>query len=87
MNALKKWWNEEPIATRVGPVVVLVAGYLVYKGIIDATTEELIVGVAAVLLGGGALASARATVYPFAKLPGVVLDLLRGNRTPDGPSE
>lgn len=87
MNALKKWWNEEPIATRLGPVIVLVAGYLVYKGIIDATTQELIIGVAAALLGGGALASARASVSPLAKLTGAALDLIRGNRTSDGPSE
>ncbi|MEV0367500.1 hypothetical protein [Nocardia fusca] len=87
MNALKKWWNEEPVAVRVGPIVVLVAGYLVYKGIIDATTEELIIGVAAALLGGGALVSARASVSPLAKLTGAALDLIRGNRAPDGPSE
>ena len=87
MNALKKWWNEEPIATRLGPVIVLVAGYLVYKGIIDATTEELVIGIAAALFGGTALVSARASVSPLAKLTGAALDLLRGSREPERPME
>ncbi len=81
MNALKRWWNEEPIATRVGPIVVLVAGYLVYRGVIDAQTQELIVGIAAVLFGGTAVAAARSKVFATANLPGMVLDFLRGRRS------
>lgn len=87
MNALKKWWNEEPIATRVGPVVALIAGYLLYKGVIDAATEELVIGIVGVLLGGSALVSARSTVFPLAKLGAAALDAIRGDRLRDRPSE
>ncbi|WP_280455634.1 hypothetical protein [Nocardia brasiliensis] len=77
MNALRKWWNEEPLATRVGPVVVLVVGYLVSKGFVDHATEDLIIGIAAAILGGGALVTARAKVWPELKLPAAVRALLR----------
>lgn len=78
MTALKKWWNEEPIATRIGPVVVLLVGYLVTKGVIDEATQELVIGIAAALLGGGALLAARAKVSPLAKLIVAASDMLRG---------
>ncbi|MGI5223073.1 hypothetical protein [Nocardia sp. CA-290969] len=87
MTALKKWWNEEPIASRIGPVVALIAGYLLYKGVIDAATEELVIGVVGLLLGGTALVSARSTVFPFAKLGAAALDAIRGERLRDRPSE
>jgi len=85
MTALKRWWAEEPIATRVGPVVLLIVGYLVTKGVVDEATEELIVGIAGLLFGGGALLTARAKVWPEIKLPAAVLDLIRGDR--DRPIE
>jgi len=81
MNALRKWWDEEPIATRVGPIVALVAGYLVYRGVIDTQTQELVVGIAAILFGGTAVAAARSKVFAEARLPGIVLDFLRGGRS------
>lgn len=87
MTALKKWWNEEPVATRVGPVVALIAGYLLYKGVIDAATEDLVIGIAGVLFGGTALLSARSTVLPLAKLGAAALDAIRGERLRDRPSE
>ncbi|MFI6215624.1 hypothetical protein ACIBCD_26835 [Nocardia brasiliensis] len=77
MNALRKWWNEEPLAARVGPVVVLVVAYLVSKGFVDHATEDLIIGIAMAILGGGALVTARAKVWPEMKLPAAVRDLLR----------
>ncbi|MBF6363220.1 hypothetical protein IU447_24190 [Nocardia farcinica] len=80
MTALKKWWNDEPVATRVGPLIVLIAGYLVYRGVIDETTQELIIGIAAILLGGGAVAVARAKVSPLAKLTDAALDLIRPDK-------
>ncbi len=80
MNALRKWWNEEPIATRVGSIIILVAGYLVYRGVIDTQTQDLIVGIAAILFGGAGVVAARSKVFATAKLPGLVLDFLRGRR-------
>lgn len=79
MNALKRWWNEEPIATRIGPVVVLIAGYLVTKGVIDEVTEELVIGIVGFLFGGGALLAARAKVSPLSKLIAAASDALRGD--------
>lgn len=87
MNALRRWWAEEPVATRVGPIVVLIVGYLVTKGLVDEAAEELIIGIATALLGGGALLTARAKVWPEIKLPAAVLDLIRGDRDPDRPIE
>lgn len=80
MNALKRWWDEEPIATRLGPVVALIAGYLVYRGVIDTQTQELVVGIVAILFGGAGVAAARSKVFAAAKLPGMVLDFLHGHR-------
>jgi hypothetical protein len=68
VNQIRKWLRDEPIATRVGPAVVLVAGYLLARGVIDADTADLIVALVALVAGGGAVLGARALVSPLSKL-------------------
>jgi hypothetical protein len=59
----------EPVATRMGPAVALVAAYLFARGVIDASTADLIAGLVAILGGGGVLALARAKVAPWPPRP------------------
>lgn len=68
MNRLRTLFREEPIATRVGPAVVLIAGYLLTRGVIDSDTADLITALVALIAGGGAVVGARALVFPMAKL-------------------
>ncbi|WP_280410678.1 hypothetical protein [Nocardia asiatica] len=72
MSALANWIKAqlkgEPLATRVGPALLLIVGYLVTRGVIDDDLGQLIAAVVTLLLGGGALAAARALVTPMSKL-------------------
>lgn len=72
MRALVDWINAqlkgEPLATRIGPALLLVVGYLVTRGVIDDDLGQLIAAVVTVLVGGTALAAARALVTPMSKL-------------------
>ena len=57
LNALKR----EPVRVRLYGLAVLVAGYLVARGVIQPTDYTFIVGVAALVLG---VETARAAVTP-----------------------
>lgn len=59
----------EPVATRVGPALALVAAYLFARGVIDASTADLIAGLVAILGGGGVVALARAKATPWPPRP------------------
>lgn len=61
---LQQLLGDEPVITRVGPVIVLVAAFLAARGLLDGSTVELIVGIVAALGGGGALITARGKVTP-----------------------
>lgn len=60
------WLDSEPIRTRVYPVLVVVAGYLAVKGVLDSDTASLVLGLAAALVGGVATEAGRARVSPIA---------------------
>ncbi|MGY2019408.1 hypothetical protein [Nocardia gipuzkoensis] len=72
MSTLADWIKAqlkgEPLATRVGPALLLIVGYLVTRGVIDGDLGQLIAAVVTVLVGGSALAAARALVTPMSKL-------------------
>jgi hypothetical protein len=72
MSALVDWIKAqlkgEPLATRVGPALLLIVGYLVTRGVLDEDLGQLIAAVVTVLIGGTALAAARALVTPMSKL-------------------
>ncbi|WP_378735426.1 hypothetical protein [Nocardia brasiliensis] len=54
----------EPVAVRLAPVLVAVVAYLVTRGTIDGALGELLVAAVVAVLGGGAIAGARARVDP-----------------------
>ncbi|MFC4124947.1 hypothetical protein [Nocardia rhizosphaerae] len=54
----------EPVAVRLTPVLLAVVAYLVARGTIDDQLAELLVAVVVAVLGGGAIAGARARVTP-----------------------
>lgn len=72
---MKNWitalLGNEPLVAAVGPVVILVAGYLLARGWLDSDTAQLIIGVVTAIGGGGAVLGARALVTPTAKLPDI----------------
>jgi hypothetical protein len=68
MNHVRKWLRDEPIAARVGPAVVLLAGYLLARGVIDTDTADLVVALVGLVAGSGAVVGARALVTPLSKL-------------------
>ncbi|MGV9742883.1 hypothetical protein [Nocardia farcinica] len=63
MNRIKALVATEPILTRLTPVLGLLAVYLIGKYVADAELADLLLGIAAVVLGGGAMASARSRVW------------------------
>jgi hypothetical protein len=65
---IKAQLQGEPLASRVGPALLLVVGYLVTRGVIDNDLGQLIAAVVTILIGGSALAAARALVTPMSKL-------------------
>jgi hypothetical protein len=68
VNRVTNWLDSEPVITRVGPVVLLIVGYLLVKGGIDQDTSDLVLGIVGIILGSGVVVSARAAVTPMAKL-------------------
>ncbi|AHH16598.1 hypothetical protein NONO_c17980 [Nocardia nova SH22a] len=69
MNTLRKWLAEEPIATRLGPVIVAFVAYLVARGVVSSDDIDQIAAIVAALGGVGGIFGARALVKPMAKLP------------------
>lgn len=69
MTRLRRWWDEEPVATRIGPALVALAVYLAAREQIDSDTLDLIVALVTILGGGGAVAAARAKVAPWRPPP------------------
>lgn len=71
---MKNWiatlLGDEPVIASIGPVIILVAGYLFARGWLDSDTAQLIIGVVTAIGGGGAVLGARTLVTPTAKLPG-----------------
>jgi len=67
VNAITKVLNSEPILTRMSPVLGLLAIYLIGKYVTDADLANLLLGIATIVLGGGAMVTARAKVRPLAK--------------------
>lgn len=68
MDKVLSWLDSEPVATRVGPVVLLIVGYLLTKGTVDQDTTDLVLGIVAAILGVGGVAAARGAVIPIASL-------------------
>lgn len=54
----------EPVAVRLVPALLAIVAYLVARGTIDDQLGELLVALVVALLGGGAIAGARARVTP-----------------------
>lgn len=69
MNAVKKWFTHEPIATQIGPVVVAFVAYLVARGVVSSDDIDQIAAIVAAVGGVGGIFGARALVAPTAKLP------------------
>ncbi|MBF6411192.1 hypothetical protein [Nocardia farcinica] len=67
MNRIKALVATEPILTRMTPVLGLLAIYLIGKYVTDADLANLLLGVATIVLGGGAMVTARSAVRPLAK--------------------
>jgi hypothetical protein len=67
-NKVSILMDVEPILTRIGPVVVVLVGYLLARGIVDRDTYDLVVALAGVLIGGGAITTARSASVPLASL-------------------
>lgn len=67
MNGLRKAFREEPILTRVTPVLSLLAAYLIGRYVVDAELADLLLGIVGILLGGGGALWARSAVRPLAK--------------------
>ena len=66
IGRLAEFVEREPVAARLGPVLLAIVGYLVTRGTIDNQLGELLVAIVVALFGGGALAAARARVTPVA---------------------
>ncbi|MBF6459791.1 hypothetical protein IU433_12165 [Nocardia puris] len=54
----------EPVAVRLVPALLAIVAYLVTRGTIDDQLGELLIALVVALLGGGAIAGARARVTP-----------------------
>ena len=67
---IERLLGDEPVLTRIGPAIALLAGYLVTRGVLDGDTGQLIAALVTVLGGGGALAAARGLVTPMSRLGG-----------------
>lgn len=63
MDALKKLLGDEPLITRLGPVILAIVAYLVTRGVVDTDTADLITAVVVAIGGGGLLAAARGIVW------------------------
>jgi hypothetical protein len=55
--------ESEPVRTKVYPLLVLVVGYLLTKGILDGATVDFILAGMATLVGVGGIESARGSVW------------------------
>lgn len=67
LDSVNRLVTNEPLLTRVGPVLLAVVAYLATKAYIDTDTANLITAVLAALIGGTGLVTARALVTPDAK--------------------
>lgn len=67
---IKQLFGDEPVITRIGPVIALLATYLVARGLLDSDTGQLIVGIIGAIGGSGLLVSARSAVYAESKADG-----------------
>ncbi|MDL9944169.1 hypothetical protein QSJ19_00950 [Gordonia sp. ABSL11-1] len=75
MELLSKLKASEPVRLYLYPILVILIGYGVYRGVVDDSVATLVVIPAlGVLLGIPATEAARAKVTPQAKLPDVVAD-------------
>jgi len=61
--------DSEPVRTRLYPVVVILIGYLVTRGVLDNDTANLVASIAAAILGVGAVEATRVAVVPKAMMP------------------
>jgi len=73
MSSILDKLRSEPVRTILYPLVVILFGVLVTRGIIDSSTAGILAAVVAALLGVTATETARAKVVPLAKLPDIPL--------------
>ena len=61
------FWKREPVRTAVYPTIVIVAAFLAQRGMVDGDTKELVLAIAALILGGLGIEVARSKVSPVDK--------------------
>lgn len=76
MTILSKLRNSEPVRLYVYPILAVLVGVLVARGVIDDQAADLITGAVALILGVGAAEAARAKVTPAGKVAEAVSDVV-----------
>lgn len=61
------FWKREPVRTAVYPTIVIVAAFLVQRGIIDADTQAFVLALATLIVGALGAEVARSKVSPVDK--------------------
>lgn len=61
------FWKREPVRTAVYPTIVIVAAFLVQRGIIDADTQAFVLALATLIVGALGAEVARSKVSPVGK--------------------
>ncbi len=69
MNAILSTVRSEPIRTILYPLLAILVGVLVARGVVDQSGADIITGVVAALLGIPAAEAARNRVTPWPKIP------------------
>ncbi|MFC9769076.1 hypothetical protein [Rhodococcus jostii] len=87
MNVLRTLRNSEPVRLYVYPILAVLIGILVARGVIDAEAADLITGAVALILGVGATEAARAKVTPAGRVTdavtAVVAEVKRAQVSPE----
>lgn len=76
MKVLTKLRSSEPVRLYVFPLLVVLVGTLVTKGVLDGDTATLVIGLVTAVLGLGAQEVARAKVTPAGRAAEVVVDVV-----------
>lgn len=59
--------KREPVRAALYPIIVLIVAFLAQRGMVDGDTKELVLAVAALILGGLGIEVARSKVSPVDK--------------------
>lgn len=70
LNSMMSLIRSEPIRTILYPLLAILVGVLVARGVVDQSGADIITGIVAALLGIPAAEAARMRVTPVAKLGG-----------------